>query len=95
VNEYAAMPSLHVAWNLLICLAIATSVRNPVVRFWAAGMPLLMSAAVVLTGNHWILDCVAGYAVGWAGLGLALLAKKEGWRVRHAISEALKVPASA
>jgi len=45
-------------------------------------MPLVMSATVVLTGNHWILDCVAGYAVGATGLGLAVLARKEGWRVR-------------
>jgi membrane-associated phospholipid phosphatase len=95
VNEYAAIPSLHVGWNLLICLAIASCVRNPIVRFWAASMPLVMSATVVLTGNHWILDCIAGYVVGWAGLGLALLLRNEGWRVKQFVSQALKTPASA
>jgi hypothetical protein len=46
-------------------------------------MPLLMSTTVVVTGNHWILDCVAGYAVGMIGLGLAILARKEAWRLRQ------------
>ncbi len=95
VNEYAAMPSLHIAWNLLICLAIASCVKNPIVRGWAVLMPLLMSVTVVVTGNHWILDCVAGYIVGMIGLGLAVLARKEGWRVRQFFTEAFRptVPA--
>lgn len=88
VNEYAAMPSLHVAWNLLICLAIASVVKNPIVRAWAFTMPVLMSVTVVVTGNHWVLDVVAGYIVGTIGLGLAILARKEGWRVRQFFSEA-------
>lgn len=82
VNEYAAIPSLHVAWNLLICLGIASVVKNRAVQLWAFCMPLLMSVTVVLTGNHWILDCVAGYAVGALGLGIAVLARNESWRVR-------------
>jgi hypothetical protein len=90
VNEYAAMPSLHVAWNLLICLGIASVVKNPIVRGWAVVMPLIMSVTVVVTGNHWVLDCVAGYVVGMIGLGGAVLARKEGWRVREFFSEALR-----
>ncbi|MEX1195616.1 MAG: phosphatase PAP2 family protein [Dehalococcoidia bacterium] len=85
VNEYAAMPSLHIAWNLLICLAIASVTQNRLVRFVCAGMPLLMSATVVVTGNHWIMDCIAGYIVGMIGLGAALVLRKEGWRVRQLI----------
>lgn len=90
VNEYAAMPSLHVAWNLLICLAIASVVKNPIVRGWAFLMPLMMTVTVVVTGNHWILDAVAGYIVGAIGLGLAILARREGWRVRQFFSEAMR-----
>ena len=95
VNEYAAMPSLHIAWNLLICLAIASCIRNPIVKGWAFLMPLMMSVTVVVTGNHWILDAVAGYAVGAVGLGLAVLARREGWRVRQFFAEAFRAPASA
>ena len=85
VNEYAAMPSLHIAWNLLICLAIASTVRNPIVRAWAFVMPLIMSITVVVTGNHWILDAVAGYIVGAIGLGAAVLIRNSGWRVRELV----------
>lgn len=83
VNEYAALPSLHVAWNLLISLAIASTTTNRYVRFACMAMPLLMSTTVVVTGNHWILDVIAGYAVGMVGLGAALLLRKEGWRLRQ------------
>lgn len=86
VNEYAAMPSLHIAWNLLISLAIASTTQNRYVRFACAALPLLMATTVVVTGNHWILDVAAGYAVGMIGLGLALLLRKEGWRFRQLLA---------
>lgn len=95
VNEYAAIPSLHVAWNLLICLAIASVVKNRLVHAWALAMPLLMSITVVVTGNHWILDCVTGYIVGMIGLGLAVLAKRSGWRLKQLIVGPPQAPASA
>jgi len=95
VNEYAAMPSLHVAWNLLICLAIASVTRNRVIRTAATIMPLVMSITVVVTGNHWILDCVFGYVVGAIGLGLALLAKRESSRVRAFFTGSPGEPVSA
>jgi len=95
VNEYAAIPSLHVAWNMLICLAIASCVRNPLVRGWAVLMPLLMSVTVVVTGNHWILDCIAGYVIGMTGLGLAVFARNESWRVRELFAGAFRSPAPA
>jgi hypothetical protein len=83
VNEYAAMPSLHIAWNLLISLAIASTTQNRYVRFACAAMPLVMATTVVVTGNHWILDAIAGYFVGMIGLGAALLLRNEGWRLRQ------------
>jgi hypothetical protein len=49
----------------------------------------------VVTGNHWILDAVAGYVVGMIGLGLAVLARREGWRVREFFQEAFRTPARA
>jgi hypothetical protein len=83
VNEYAAMPSLHIAWNLLISMAIASTTQNRYVRGACYAMPLIMTTTVVVTGNHWILDAVAGYVVGMIGLGLAILIRNEGWRVRQ------------
>ncbi|MEV0128083.1 phosphatase PAP2 family protein [Dactylosporangium sp. NPDC050688] len=62
-NQYAAMPSLHVGWDLLIGLAILAAARGPLLRAFGAAMPVLMTAAVVLTANHYIVDAIAGAAL--------------------------------
>lgn len=58
-NPFAAMPSLHVAWALLISLGVIRLVRRPL-SWLALGYWLLMSVAVVATANHFILDVLAG-----------------------------------
>lgn len=62
-NQYAAVPSLHVGWNLLIGVAIALAARRLWVRVIGVVMPMAMVAAVVLTANHYIVDAVAGAAL--------------------------------
>lgn len=79
VNNYAALPSLHIAWNLLLAIAIFTTARNIVARAAACAMPVIMSVTVVVTGNHFILDIVAGVIVGLIGYGLALRVERHGW----------------
>ncbi|KOS21360.1 hypothetical protein ESCO_006758 [Escovopsis weberi] len=71
-NQYAAMPSLHFGYSLLIGLTIATlpiSGLRP--GSWkrmliiVAGMcyPALILTAIIATANHFILDAVAGAVV--------------------------------
>lgn len=74
VNPYAALPSLHFGWALL--LGVALWMARPHGRRWGAPfaaaallIPLGQFSAIVLTGNHFIIDAVAGAAV--AGIGLA------------------------
>jgi hypothetical protein len=62
-NQYAAMPSLHVGWDLLMGLAVWTAGRRLWLRIAAVAMPAAMTAAVVLTANHFILDAAAGIAL--------------------------------
>ncbi|KAK1573336.1 uncharacterized protein LY79DRAFT_414801 [Colletotrichum navitas] len=71
-NQYAAMPSLHFGYSLLIGLTVATlpmpSLRSrPWRRFAvvALGMayPALILTAIVATANHFVLDAVAGAIV--------------------------------
>jgi hypothetical protein len=73
VNPYAAMPSLHFGWSLLLGLTVGWVGR----RWWhwslGVAWPLAMFFAVVMTGNHFILDAVAGAAVSFAGLGIAIV----------------------
>jgi PAP2 superfamily len=62
-NQYAAMPSLHVGWDLLIGLAIFVAARHTLVRAIGVAMPIAMATAVVLTANHYIIDAVVGAAL--------------------------------
>ncbi|HXK34611.1 MAG TPA: phosphatase PAP2 family protein [Dehalococcoidia bacterium] len=71
VNQYAAVPSLHFGWNLLVAIAVASSWRNVLAWSFAVIMPVVMFFAVVLTANHYILDAVAGAVVALAGLLIA------------------------
>jgi membrane-associated phospholipid phosphatase len=73
-NPYAAMPSMHIGWSALVALWLAAAF--PRWRLgWALGAFHLgaMSFAVVVTGNHWVLDIVAGLAVAAVALLLARL----------------------
>lgn len=79
VNSFAAMPSLHFGWNLLVGLAIIRATGNILARTFAVIMPIMMLLAVVLTGNHFILDAVAGVVVALIGLALALQLRRIQW----------------
>jgi membrane-associated phospholipid phosphatase len=63
VNQYAAMPSLHVGWDLLMGIAIFTYARVTLLRAVGILLPLLMATSVVLTANHYLIDGVAGAAL--------------------------------
>ncbi|MEX2081858.1 MAG: phosphatase PAP2 family protein, partial [Dehalococcoidia bacterium] len=72
VNPYAAMPSLHFGWSLLLgYTAICVAPRNPFTVLFGITWPTAMFFAVILTGNHFILDAVVGGMVSFAGLGIA------------------------
>jgi membrane-associated phospholipid phosphatase len=62
-NELAAFPSLHAGWALWVALVVRRSTRN----YWARGLAWLhavvTSVVVIGTGNHWILDVAAGWAL--------------------------------
>jgi hypothetical protein len=73
VNEYAAMPSLHFGWVLLASIAIGALSRHRLARAVAVALPMLMLAAIVLTGNHYFVDAVVGGGVVLAGLWIALV----------------------
>ncbi len=67
-NQFAAVPSFHVGWNLLVAIAVWRATRLPLLRAMAAVSPLLMMSAVILTANHWLLDIVAGVSVAMIGI---------------------------
>lgn len=70
-NQFAAMPSLHVGWNLLVGIAIARGAKSTTLRVFGCLVPVMMALAVVFTANHYLLDVVVGAMVALIGLALA------------------------
>ncbi|OBS21343.1 hypothetical protein FPOA_07681 [Fusarium poae] len=76
-NQYAAMPSLHFGYSLLVGLTVATipitglrpsSWKRIVIVAMGMSYPALILTAIVATANHFILDAVAGAmvcAIAW------------------------------
>lgn len=63
-NPLAAMPSLHVAFAVITAAGLAGRARSPALhRAWAT-YPAAVTLVVVATGNHFVLDCVGGAALG-------------------------------
>jgi hypothetical protein len=71
-NPIAAMPSLHFGYALLVGLVVAKFARSIVSRILGLLYPGLVLFVIVATGNHYILDAVAGAAVMVAGIGAAI-----------------------
>lgn len=67
-NQYAAMPSLHIAWAMWCAIAVWPLCRRLVVKVLAAAYPVATMFAIVVTGNHFWLDAVGGLAVLVLGL---------------------------
>src|SRR5215217_7528408 len=68
VNVYAAMPSMHVAWSAVAGALLAVAIGRRWARALAVLHPAAMAFAVVVTGNHYVLDVLGGLLV----LGLAI-----------------------
>ena len=79
-NPYAAMPSLHFGWTLLIGTATVYIARQWWLKVVGAMVPLSMLVAIVATGNHFILDAIAGAIV--MGLAYSLVRLYPSWKYR-------------
>lgn len=69
-DPYAAMPSMHVGWSLLLAVIAIRVVKRRLLRLLLALHPLLMTVAVTATGNHFFVDALAGVSVALLGYAL-------------------------
>jgi hypothetical protein len=79
VNPYAAMPSLHFGWSMLLGATVAWVGNRWAWRAIGIAWPTAMLFSVVLTANHWILDAIVGAIVSFAGLGVAIVIERRVW----------------
>jgi hypothetical protein len=76
-NPYAAVPSLHFGWNLLMGIAWVRLSNHWAGKVFGLLMPPLMFLAIVLTANHFIFDGIAGGVLALFGLLVAFLLHRE------------------
>jgi hypothetical protein len=70
-DPIAAMPSIHVAYAVVTAAGIAETSDSAVARALAPAYPPLVTLVVLVTANHYVLDAVAGGALGLIALRLA------------------------
>jgi hypothetical protein len=87
VNEYAAMPSMHVGWSAIAAIMVVRAFPG---RRWipvlAVSHVAIMQAAVVATGNHYVIDGAAGLLVVWLAYFVARWMRREVIPKRAAVS---------
>jgi hypothetical protein len=91
-NPYAAVPSMHVAFALMIAVPGVMLVRSRWAKaFWVA-YPMVVTFTVVATANHWWLDAVLGAltagASAWAAKAVLQRARPGAWSFRDAPTQA-------
>jgi hypothetical protein len=70
-DPIAAMPSIHVTYAVVTAAGISQTSRSPLARALAPAYPPAVAFVIFATANHYVLDAVAGAALGLAGLRLA------------------------
>ncbi len=83
LNPYAAVPSMHVAFALMIGWPLARLVRWRALRAWWLLYPLLMTFVIVVTANHFLTDALlGGLTAGVSALVAARMARRRphAWR---------------
>ena len=77
-NQFAAMPSLHIAWALWCGITIFVVSRVTWLRILGLLYPLGTLMVIVGTANHFVLDAVGGAAVLAIGYGIQWLLSGHG-----------------
>jgi hypothetical protein len=74
-NQFAAMPSLHFGWALVIAWAVLLGTKSRW-RYLVILHPVITLAAIVLTANHYWLDAVVATALFAFALGVDWLLER-------------------
>jgi hypothetical protein len=70
-NPYAAVPSMHIGYALIVGASLLVQARRPLVRALGALYPPFVLLVVVATGNHFFFDAAAGALVVAVAAALA------------------------
>jgi hypothetical protein len=83
VNPYAAMPSLHFGWDMLLGGGIIWTFWRSSLRWLAlpigVALPAMQVASITVTANHFFLDAIAGGGVCLAAIPVAWSLQRWGY----------------
>jgi PAP2 superfamily len=88
INPYAAMPSMHVGWSVLLAIVGYRATSSRLLRSFFVAHPFLMAITVTATGNHYFVDSIAGATAALAAVTLVALYR----RSRTSASSARQAP---
>jgi hypothetical protein len=71
-NPYAAVPSMHVGYALIVGASLARYAPHLITRLAGIAYPPFVLLVIIATGNHFLVDAAAGAAVA----AVALLAAR-------------------
>ena len=94
-NPFAAVPSMHVGYAVIIGASLIRHGGRPSLRLLGLVYPALVLFVVVATGNHFLVDAVAGTAVAAVGAALASIALHAAARARPAKAAATRACSTA
>lgn len=88
-NPYAAVPSMHIAFSLMIGVPGVLLCRSLGARLWWSAYPMVVFFVIVVTANHFWFDAACGAAVAcMAAVAATQLARlRPGWTWREDASE--------
>jgi hypothetical protein len=66
-NPVAAVPSLHAGWAVGVGVGLVRFAKNRTLQVLGLIYPVVVMLTIVVTGNHFIFDALAGVAVLGAG----------------------------
>ncbi len=89
-NPYAAVPSMHVGWVLLMGLTVWQYAGRRRIAWLGLALPAFMAFAVIITGNHYIFDAITGVAASLVGLAAAQFAETHLYSGRSAVGRAAR-----
>ena len=71
VNSYAAVPSMHVAFAVMLAWPLSRLVRLRALRVFWALWPVLITFITIITANHFLVDAVLGVATAAVAAAVA------------------------
>ena len=78
-NQFAAMPSLHIAWSVWCTAAVYPRCRRWWTKALAIAYPIITLLCIVITANHFILDAAGGLFI--LGLGVVIATPLTRWAI--------------